>query len=127
MGVVEIITIAFGGGGIITGCIALYHARPNKDRIDAETFKQYCDEIQQNFDKEREESHRQIEELKNERDAQKKDSAEYRTKTDKKISGLYDIVNVQKCAIFSAYRCPLPSNIEDCPVIHTLNKESKDE
>lgn len=122
MGTIEILSLIFGGGGLITGGIALFHAKPNKDRIDAETFQAYCDEIQQNFDKEREEHHKSIEEIKKDRDEQKRDSSEYRIKTDKKISDLYNKLEGYTCAVNSAYRCPLPDNIEDCPVIFTLNK-----
>lgn len=123
MGLVEIATLIFGGGGMITGLIALFHAKPNKDRIDAETFQAFCDEMQETFNKEREEHHKNIEELKAERELQKKDSAEYRAKTDKKISELFQKLDIHTCAVNSAYRCPLPSNIDDCPVIATLNRK----
>lgn len=125
MGVIEILSLVFGGGGLVTGCIAIFHAKPNKDRIDAATFQAYCDEIQQNFEKEREEHHKNIEELKTDRELQKKDSAEYRAKTDKKISELYNKLEVHTCAVNSAYRCPLPAKIDECPVISTLNRESE--
>lgn len=104
----SIVALVGGTGGIIT----LYTARAKKNGMEIDNFKKLFDETQE------------------ERKKLKQEHQEYRNEMDAKIEKLekkVEEVNTTNArtlrAVNTAYRCPLPKVIEDCPVIDTLKKE----
>ena len=131
--IISILTIVLGGGGLITGIISLYHAKSQKNTMDAETFKKFFDESEERYKGEFERYSKELERAKMERKEAKKSSKEYRTNTDKKIEDLNNKMdNMQKRnnakirAINSAYRCSLPTDVRDCPVLKTFDHEMEE-
>lgn len=108
---VNIISILLGGG-VVGSIISLYTAKAKKSTIEIENFKKLFDEAQE------------------ERENIRKQHIDYMTQTDNKIDRLEKKIeymdkknSIKLRAINSAYRCTLPENTEDCPVLKTLNKE----
>lgn len=128
--IISILTIVFGGGGLITGIISLYHAKSQKNTMDAETFKKFFDESEERYKGEFGRYSQELERAKKEREEARESSHKYRFETDKKIDDLNNkIDNMQKRnnakirAINSAYRCSLPTDVRDCPVLKTFDLE----
>lgn len=126
----SVLTLIFGGGGLIAGIISLYHAKSQKNTMDAETFKKFFDESEERYKGEFERYSKELERAKQEREEAKKSSNEYRTTTDKKIDELNKKMDamqkkntIKVRAINSAYRCNLPANIRECPVLKTLDEQ----
>lgn len=131
MDVLQII-IGILSGGAVAGVISIYNAKANKTSIEAETFKKFFDEVQEWCNTKMESAHKEIEELKAERAEAKADSQTYRETTDEKIETLYanihkleESIIAKECAINSAYRCPLPKSLQECPVLETIAKAEK--
>lgn len=130
LSLMSILTLIFGGGGLIAGIISLYHAKSQKNTMDAETFKKFFDESEERYKGEFERYSQELQRAKVEREEAKKSSDEYRSNTDKKIEDLNNKMNamqkkntIKVRAINSAYRCNLPTNIRDCPVLKTLDEQ----
>lgn len=131
--IISILTIVFGGGGLITGIISLYHAKSQKNTMDAETFKKFFDESEERYKGEFGRYSQELERAKKEREEARESSHKYRFETDKKIDDLNNkIDNMQKRnnakirAINSAYRCSLPTDVRDCPVLKTFDHEMEE-
>lgn len=112
MDLFSILTIVFGGGGIIAGGISIYTAKAKKSTIEIENFKKLFDEAQE------------------ERENIRQQHQDYMKQTDAKIERLEKKIDysdkrnaIKMRAINSAYRCKLPEKTEDCPVLKTLNQE----
>lgn len=121
--IVQIISMITGGGGLLAGLAGWLKVKTEKSTADTDNFKKLFDESQERYDKE-------LERMQKERAEAKKNSDEYRERTDKKIDILEKkIESVQRTnerkirAINTAYRCPLPAKIDDCPVLKTLDDE----
>lgn len=104
-----VISILAGVGGV-SGLIALYNAKSNKDTIDISNFHSLIEEertertnLRKEFDEYKLEVHTRV-------DAVKKEIADMRMENQKMVASIY-----------SAYRCHLPANVEtDCPVLTTF-------
>lgn len=116
MDILSILAIIFGGGGIISGGISIYNAKAKKNSVEIDNFKKMFDEAQE------------------ERANIRQQHQDYMRQTDEKINRLEKKIEysdkrnaIKMRAINSAYRCKLPEKTEDCPVLKTLDKESKDD
>lgn len=119
MDILSILSVILGGGvggGIIGGIISLYNAKAKKNTIEIENLRKVIDEGQE------------------ERANIRQQHQEYMKQTDAKIDRLEKKIEysdkrnaIKMRAINSAYRCKLPEKTEDCPVLKTLDKESKDD
>lgn len=116
MDILSILAIIFGGGGIISGGISIYNAKAKKNSVEIDNFKKMFDEAQE------------------ERANIRQQHQDYMRQTDEKIDRLEKKIEysdkknaIKMRAINSAYRCKLPEKTEDCPVLKTLDKESKDD
>lgn len=100
-------------GFIGTNGITYYLARPKKNSLEIENFKKLFDEAQE------------------ERENMKALYSSYEVKTECKIKELETkLNNMEKRynrvlrATNTAYRCPYPQSVKECPVIKTLEEES---
>lgn len=110
-----VITILAAVGGT-SGLISIYTAKAKKSTIEIENFKKLFDEAQE------------------ERENIRKLHVDYTTETNEKIKSLEHKIEqmdkrntIKLRAINSAYRCTLPAEIKDCPVLKTLNTECGNE
>lgn len=108
----NILILILGGVGGTGGIISLYTAKAKKDSMEIDNFKKLFDEAQE------------------ERENIRKQHLDYMKQTDEKILKLEQKIDfsdkrnaIKMRAINSAYRCKLPENTEDCPVLKTLNQE----
>lgn len=113
MDVLSILAVIFGGGGLIGGGISIYNAKAKKNSLEIENFKKLFDEAQE------------------ERENIRQQHQDYMKQTDEKIDRLEKRIDysdkrnaIKMRAINSAYRCTLPKDTKECPVLRTLNKES---
>lgn len=109
---VNIIVLILGAIGGTGGLITLYHAKSKKDTIDLQNFQALIDEER----KERTilaEEHRAYKEEVNKKIVQvKQEFAELKKEN-----------QVMLRAIYQAYRCRFPEDVEDCPVITMFSKK----
>lgn len=108
----NILVLILGGVGGTGGLISLYTAKAKKSSMEIDNFKKLFDEAQE------------------ERENIRKSHQDYMAQTDAKILKLEQKIDysdkrnaIKMRAINSAYRCRLPENTEDCPVLKTLNQE----
>lgn len=108
----NILVMILGGVGGTGGLISLYTAKAKKSSMEIDNFKKLFDEAQE------------------ERENIRKSHQDYMAQTDAKILKLEQKIDysdkrnaIKMRAINSAYRCRLPENTEDCPVLKTLNQE----
>lgn len=108
----EIIIGIIGVLGGTGGFISIYTAKAKKSTIEIDNFKKLFDEAQ--------------EERKNIREMHQ----DYIKETDAKIAGLENKVKKVEdknahflMTLYTAYKCKLPKNNEDCPVLNSLEKD----
>jgi hypothetical protein len=107
----NLISILLGGGGIVSGILALYNAKSNRDTVDISNF------------------HSLIEEERKEREIIRHEFLEYKREVNQRVAQFKDEFNA-KCeensrmqtAIYQAYRCRWPDDIGDCPVIDAFRR-----
>lgn len=109
--ILTIVLGAIGGIGGISGGISIYQAKSNKESIDIENLRSI------------------ISEERLERESLKKEYAEYKVAVDERIIMFKKEFEEMKeenkkflAAIYMAYRCKYPSDIEDCPVIRSIHE-----
>lgn len=116
----NILSIVLGAIGGTGGLVALYHAKAKKDTIDISNMQQMLDE-----------SHKMYDEMKTEKNEINEDYKSYKEETMQYIQEFKQRFNALetrmenaenevfklKGAIYQGYRCKLPKQIEDCPVI----------
>lgn len=95
----EIAVMLLGGGGVVSGILALYNAKSNKTTVDISNLRSL------------------IEEERNERQALAKELADYKVEARGEIANLRGKVMHMTEAIYMAYRCRFPETMMDCPVI----------
>lgn len=102
-------------GFIGTNGLTFYLAHPKKNSLEIENFKKLFDEAQE------------------ERENMKLLYSAYEEKTDSKIKELESKLSFMEKryntivrATNTAYRCPFPQNMRDCPVIKNLDENSKE-
>lgn len=95
----EIAVMLLGGGGVVSGVLALYNAKSNKTTVDISNLKAL------------------IEEERKERQALAKELADYKVEARGEIGSLRSRVTHMTEAIYMAYRCRFPEVMADCPVI----------
>lgn len=112
----DVVSQSGGWVGIATAVTVLIKSRSDKKTTDMENFNKMFNEGQE------------------ERENIRKQHREYQERTDKKIDDLEKKIEymdkrntIKMRAINSAYRCKLPENTEDCPVLKTLSKECGDD
>lgn len=110
------------GGGAVAGIISLYNAKANNTSIQADTFKKFFDEVQEWSKSEIAKYADEIKLLKEERAEWFAKFDEYKAKNDQNIEAINKHIAIKDCALNSAYRCPFPDNIHDCPVVATLDE-----
>lgn len=109
--ILSIVLGAIGGIGGISGGISIYHAKSNKQSIDIDNLRDIIEE---------ERTERQN--LRNEYEGYKKSVYERIIMLKREFADMKETnINYLK-AIQRAYRCKLPSKIEDCPVIKEFNE-----
>ena len=109
---IGILISVIGAIGGIGGVVSIYHAKSNKDAIDINNF------------------HALIEEERTERQILRKEYEDYKqsvnTRVDevkREVAEMKAANMTMKAAIYSAYRCTLPTDIDvECPVIATYKK-----
>ncbi len=104
--ILSLILGALGGIGGISGFISIYTAKSNKDTIDISNLSAI------------------IEEYRKENSSLQEEMEEYQSRVDEKIvyygkqiELLKENNECMRAAINNAYRCQLPSKIEECPVL----------
>lgn len=127
---INMVSMLLGGGGLVAALKALFTARSEKVAVDEETFGKFFEKSEARYKGEFDRYSKELERAKMEREEARKSSDEYRSNTDKKIEELNNkIDNMQKRnnakirAINSAYRCSLPVDVRDCPVLKTFDQE----
>jgi uncharacterized membrane-anchored protein YhcB (DUF1043 family) len=107
------IIIGFLGGGVVSGIISLYNAKPKKDSIEIANMKEMLDEAHKMFDA----SQRELSNYKAETNkyiAEFKDRfAKLEKRLDKSESDVLDLKGV----IYHGYKCKFPHEIKECPVV----------
>lgn len=107
---VDLAVLILGAIGGTGGIISIYHAKSKKDAIDIQNFHALLEEER----KERNilaEEHKAYKEEVNTKVAQvKKDFEDLRNENQRMLR-----------AIYQAYRCRFPEDIDDCPVISMFN------
>lgn len=100
---------ALGGTG---GIISIYTAKAKKSTIEIDNFKKLFDEAQE------------------ERENIRKMHQDYVGETNTKIAGLEEKVTSVEAknnrflkTLYTAYKCKLPKNNEDCPVLNSLEND----
>lgn len=121
MNFLEII-LSILGGGAIAGVISLYNAKANNTSIQADTFKKFFDEVQDWSRSEMAKYTEEIKELKEERAEWFDKFDEYKLNNDKQLEAINKRIAIKDCALNSAYRCPFPNSIHDCPVVSTMEE-----
>lgn len=98
-----------GGSG---GLVSLFTARAKRDGMQTDSMKKIIDEAQE------------------ERESLRRDKRELAERYESRIKALEEKTEklerrdaIKMRAISSAYRCKLPDNISDCPVLKTLGEE----
>lgn len=109
------------GGGAVAGIVSLYNAKANNTSIQADTFKKFFDEVQEWTRAENQKHIEEIQSLKAEREEWFTKFDKYKEDTNKQIESINKRIAIKDCALNSAYRCPLPADIHDCPVVATLD------
>lgn len=109
----NIIVLIVGAFGGISGIVALYKAKPERDGIEVSNFNAMltslmnrCDKLENQITEDRAQSHKYVMELRNGMQKQEDEITELRG-------------SVQKLerTVTQAYRCRYPDDIRDCPVI----------
>jgi esterase/lipase len=121
----EILVMIFGGGGILTGLIALYKVKSEKTGIDINNMKEMLDEAHKMFNAICEEKERVQEDF----DNYKKDNMKYIAEFKERFANVearldkaeQEVFGLQS-AVYQGYRCKFPANIEDCPVLKEYEK-----
>ena len=121
MSFIEVILGALGGGAV-AGLISLYNAKANNTSIHADTFKKFFDEVQEWTRAENQKHVDEIQALKTEREEWFAKFDKYKEDTNKQFSEINKLIAIKECALNSAYRCPWPADIHDCPVVVTLDE-----
>lgn len=107
---VDLAVLILGAIGGTGGIISIYHAKSKKDAIDIQNFHELIEEER----KERALLSEEYRQYKNEVNAKveqvKKDFEELRSENQRMLR-----------AIYQAYRCRFPEDIDDCPVISMFN------
>ena len=103
----EIVVMLLGGGGVVSGILALYNARSNKTTVDISNLRALIDEERK------------------ERQALARELADYKVEARGEIGSLRHRLTQTTEAIYMAYRCRFPETMADCPVIRTFEKCTK--
>lgn len=125
-GILATVLGAIGGIGGIGGIISIYTAKSNKDKIDISNMQDMLnaahelhdkvvadkDSIKKEFDDYKEDTMKYVAEFKE----------RFRKNEERLDKAELNILSLQK-TIFSAYRCPFPKNIMDCPVLKDYERE----
>lgn len=109
--ILSIVLGAIGGIGGISGGISIYHAKSNKQSIDIDNLRDIIEE---------ERTERQN--LRNEYEGYKRSVDERIIMFKKEFAEMKETNMNYLKAIQRAYRCKLPTKIEDCPVIKEFNE-----
>lgn len=127
---INMVSMLLGGGGLVAALKALFTARSDKVAVDEETFGKFFEKSEARYKDEFKRYEQELERAKQEREEARESSHKYRLETDKKIEELNNkINNMQRRnnakirAINSAYRCSLPVDVRDCPVLKTFDLE----
>lgn len=130
---INMVSMLLGGGGLVAALKALFTARSEKVAVDEETFGKFFEKSEARYNDEFKRYTEELERAKLEREEARESSHKYRLETDKKIEDLNNkIDNMQKRnnakirAINSAYRCSLPVDVRDCPVLKTFDHEMEE-
>lgn len=109
---IDILAVFLGAIGGTGGIISIYHAKSKKDSIDIQNF------------------HALIEEERKERNILVDEHKAYKEEVDKKVAQVKkDFEDLRSenqrmlRAIYQAYRCRFPEDIDDCPVISMFNHD----
>lgn len=116
----DILVLVLGAIGGTSGLVSLYHAKPKKTSIEISNMQTMLNE-----------SHKMFDEMKDEKDGVSGDFKNYKEETMQYIQEFKQRFNALetrmenaenevfklKSAIYQGYRCKLPKQIEDCPVI----------
>lgn len=116
----NILALILGAAGGVSGIISLYHAKPKKDTIDISNMTAMLDESHKMYDEMKTEKGDVIEDYKAYKEETMRYIAEFKqrfSKLESRIEKAEDEVLNLKGAIYQGYRCKLPKQIEDCPVI----------
>ena len=107
----NILLLIFGGVGGTTGILGFYNAKSNKQTIDISNLTAI------------------IEEERKEREALRREYDDYKESVDDRIRMFkveFDKMKQNNLkylkAVYQAYRCRLPQNICDCPVIKAIEE-----
>lgn len=109
---VDLLVLILGAIGGTGGIISIYHAKSKKDTIDIQNF------------------HALLEEERKERNILADEHKAYKEEVDKKVAQVKkDFEDLRSenqrmlRAIYQAYRCRFPEDIDDCPVISMFNHD----
>lgn len=122
-GILATVLGALGGIGGIGGLVSLYMARSNKTKVDIGNMEEMLEAAHKMFDTAIEERERSKEELQKFKEEANKKITDFELriiKMDGKIDKLEHI-------IVTAYRCPFPPNLTDCPVLKDYEKSHNKE
>lgn len=117
-GILATVLGAVGGIGGIGGLVSIYMARSNKTKVDIGNMEEMLEAAHKMFDtavEERERSKVELQKFKEEANKKITDFELRIIKMDGKIDKLEHI-------IVTAYRCPYPPNLKDCPVLKDYEK-----
>ena len=107
----NILSLVLGSGGITTAIIAIYTAKPKKDKIDIENYHSLLEEER----KERELVRQEFREYKEE-------VARYKQFFKEKFDELRNKNERLEDAINQGYKCPLIEKISDCVIIRAIEE-----
>lgn len=105
----NILSLVLGSGGITTAIIAIYTAKPKKDKIDIENYHSLLTEERE----ERELVRKEFKEYKEE-------VAKYKQFFKEKYDALQRQNDKLEDAINLGYKCPLIEKASDCVIIRTI-------
>lgn len=116
----NILLLIFGGIGGTSGVISWYHAKSNKQTIDINNMQEMLNEAHKMYDDIKELRSKEQESF----DKYKKENMDYIKEFKSRFKDLEDRVSQSeqtvlklRSAIYSCYRCTLPSKVDDCPVL----------
>lgn len=115
----SILSLVFGFLGGSGGVVSLFTAKAKREGMVTNNMKQIIDEAQEERASLREDKKELAREKKELEDRYEKRIKDLELKTEK----LEKRDAIKMRAISSAYRCKLPAEIDDCPVLKTLSEE----
>lgn len=113
---IGIIGVLGGVGGIVS----LYHAKSNKDTIDIQNMKKMLDAANELHDKvvsDRDDIKKEFEDYKRDNMKYVAEFKDRFAKTEDRLDKVEADNMMLRRNILTAYRCPFPPSVKDCPVI----------